>query len=288
MSSRLGLGTAQFGLNYGVANKTGRVGPSQARAMLSLARDYGIDTVDTALAYGDSEDCLGELGVRDMKVISKLPAVPRACSDVEGWVRDSVSASLGRLRIDRLYGLLLHRPLELLGARAEALWQGLNAVKNQGDVGKIGVSVYGPNDLDSLVSTYDFDLIQAPLNVFDRRLVRSGWLSRLHERGVEVHVRSAFLQGLLLMSAEQRPREFARWQVLWSAWDAWLQDMRLTPLQACLGFVLAHQQAERVIIGADSSRQLGELLVSIPTVPPMPPQELSCEDPELIDPSRWR
>lgn len=287
MKSRIALGTAQFGLDYGVANKTGRVGEDEARVMLKLARENGIDTVDTAITYGESEACLGRIGVQDLKVISKLPAVPEARGDVETWVRESVNASLRRLGTDRLYGLLLHRPLELRGSNGYALWRGLAGIKREGVVEKIGVSVYGPDDLEGLVSEFTFDLIQAPLNVLDRRLSRSGWLSRLHEAGTEVHVRSVFLQGLLLMSSGERPRQFDRWQALWRTWDAWLRDMKLTPAQACLGFAMAHLRADRVVVGADSYGQLEELLVSIQSIPTMPPEELSCEDPELIDPSRW-
>lgn len=287
MSSRLALGTAQFGLAYGVANRRGRVGSDEAREMLNLARREDVDTLDTAIAYGDSEARLGSFGVDDFKVVSKLPGVPPSCDDVATWVADSVRASLGRLRIARLYALLLHRPLELRGPQGEQLWHALLALKRAGAVEKLGVSIYGPNELEALSGIRDFDLIQAPLNVFDRRLPKSGWLSRLHSEGVEIHVRSAFLQGLLLMSPDHRPEQFDRWRDLFRAWDGWLKQMRVTPAQACLGFALAHREVARVVVGVDSRDQLAELLAIVEGNSPMPPDELSSDDLELIEPSQW-
>lgn len=288
VTSRIALGTAQFGLDYGVANKRGRIDPAEGREMLALARACGVDTLDTAIAYGESEARLGALGVEGFKVVSKIPGVPVSCERVENWVVDSVRASLQRLKIGRLYAVLVHRPLELLGPNGDALWRGLEALKSSGAVEKVGISVYGPQDIDALAGRCEFDLIQAPLSVCDRRLPRSGWLSRLHDRRVEIHARSAFLQGLLLMRAEERPKQFDRWQDFWNAWDTWLQEARLTPVQACLGFALAHPEVDRVVVGADSRNHLTELLSSVKMgVVPMPPEELSSEDPELVDPSRW-
>jgi aryl-alcohol dehydrogenase-like predicted oxidoreductase len=287
VSNRIALGTAQLGLNYGIANRGGRVRADEARQMLSIAQANGVDTLDTAIAYGDSEARLGELGVRDFKVVSKVPAAPVPCPDLRAWMRESVMASLGRLRIGRLYAVLLHRPMELLAPSGDSLWQGLMALKLEGMVQKIGVSVYNPGDLEALVAARDFDLVQAPLNIFDRRFARSRWLSRLHDQGVEIHTRSAFLQGLLLMRAQERPTQFDRWRNLWSDWDGWLQQINLTAVEACLGFVLAHPEVDRVVVGADGSNQLAQLLENVNASPPMPPDALSSDSPDLIDPSRW-
>src|SRR5581483_2256099 len=105
-----------------------------------------------------------------------------------------------RLDVKTLYGLLLHRPQQLLGAEGPTLYQALQGLKKGGQVQKIGVSVYAPSELELLNLRYRFDLVQAPFNLVDRRLHTTGWLQRLKEDGVEIHTRSAFLQGLLLMS----------------------------------------------------------------------------------------
>ena len=186
-----------------------------------------------------------------------------------------------------LYGLLLHRPLQLTGEHGPALYQALRAARDHGVTMKVGVSVYSPQELELLWPRFELDLVQAPFNVLDRRLLTSGWLARLADAGVEVHARSVFLQGLLLMSAAERPPRFARWQQLWAEWERWLARQQLSPLSACLGYVLSHPQVARVIVGVDCLAQLQEIVHSAVATVPAPPSVLSSEALELIDPSRW-
>jgi len=286
--TRLALGTAQFGLSYGVANQRGQVTIEQITAILAVANSLGVNTLDTAIAYGDSEQRLGEIGISSWKVVSKLPPIPTENTEIFAWVEQSINESLQRLKIPQLYGLLLHHPEQLLSAQGEKLYQSLNLMKAQGLVKKIGVSIYSPTELENLCDRFSFDLIQAPSNILDRSLERSGWLSRLKDSGVEVHVRSVFLQGLLLMNSLNRPAYFARWQPFWEMWEKWLTDTQLTPLQACLGFVLENPDIDRVVVGVDSLSQLQEILATAMGQLPSPPNDLCCDDPDLINPSRWK
>src|SRR3990172_7552207 len=112
--NRLALGTAQFGLPYGIANQGGQVKRSAAKAMLQLAAANGIDILDTAISYGESETYLGEAGTQGFKLVTKLSAVPNGCADVSGWVQEQLVASLSRLGVSAVYGLLLHCPQQLL------------------------------------------------------------------------------------------------------------------------------------------------------------------------------
>lgn len=286
VASRLALGTVQLGMPYGLANIAGQVEPPEAAAIVNHARAAGIDTLDTAIAYGDSERRLGEIGVRGWKVISKLPPLPASC-DVSEWVRESTRGSLERLGVQRLYGLLLHRSQDLLDARSRALYAALLALQAQGLVDKIGVSIYGPQELDVLHGRFKLDLVQAPFNILDRRLASSGWLGNLREQHVEVHIRSVFLQGLLLMPADRRPARFAKWRPLWNDWDAWLQDRQVSPVQACLSFALAQREVDRVVVGVENVAQLRDILAVDTSTVHVPPERLASEDPNLINPSRW-
>lgn len=285
---KLALGSAQFGLNYGVANQHGKVGDLEIATILDEARIQGIDTLDTAIAYGDSEQRLGKLGVSSWQVISKLPEVPANIADILSWVEQSVNQSLERLQIGQLYGLLLHRPEQLLGFQGKALYHSLNLIKEQGLVKKIGVSIYNPTELELLCDKFSFDLIQSPFNVLDRNLEKSGWLYKLKKSGVEIHVRSVFLQGLLLMNSSNRPAYFNRWNPLWDQWEQWLVDTKLTPLQGCLGYVLSNPDIDRVIVGVDSLKQLQEILAVTTEIGSLPPDNLYCSDPDLINPSLWK
>jgi aryl-alcohol dehydrogenase-like predicted oxidoreductase len=287
MSSRLILGTAQFGLPYGVANRSGLIDRTEAAKILSLAWSEGIDTLDTAAAYGESERRLGEIGVRQWRIVSKLPPVPESAADVGAWVRTQIATSLRLLGTASLYGLLLHRPQQLLEPVGKALYRALLEARDRGEVTKIGVSIYAPEDLDALGSRFKLDLVQGPLNIFDRRLSATGWLAKLHSAGVEVHIRSIFLQGLLLMDPATRPARFNAWQPLWDQWHRWLEEQSITPLQACMGFGLSQSDVDGIVVGVDSLLQLKGILDSTKRVPLPPPQNLQTGDLELINPSRW-
>lgn len=222
------------------------------------------------------------------RVVSKLPAVPGGTDDVGAWARQCVRTSLGRLRIPRLYGLLVHRLEDLAGPHGAALCQAAAELRGSGVIEKFGVSIYDPAELDAVWPRFPLDLVQAPFNVFDRRLAATGWLSRLHDAGIEVHSRSAFLQGLLLMEPDRRPAFFLRWQPLLEQWDRWLAAERVSAVRACLGFVWAHPEIARVVVGVDSLGHLREVLDAVADVAgTVPPAQAAAGDLDLITPSRW-
>lgn len=284
---KLALGTVQFGLNYGVANTSGQVSSEVAGVILQHAQQAGIDTLDTAIAYGESESVLGKIGVQPWKVVTKLSAVPDGCTDVAEWVQAQAQGSLKRLGCNSLYGLLLHRPGQLLEDIGAELFAAVQSLKANGLASKIGISVYGPAELDALYGRYTFDLVQAPLNILDRSLVDSGWAQRLNDEYVEVHTRSAFLQGLLLMPKEKRHAKFERWKDIWTVWDQWLAETGLSPLQACLRFANTLDCIDRVVVGVDNVAQLEEIIAAAEGVLPTLPQFKPLQDDRLVNPATW-
>ena len=285
--NRLALGTVQFGLSYGIANQAGQVSRPEAKAMLELALAHGVDTLDTAIAYGDSEACLGEVNTQGFKVVTKLPAVPANCTDVSEWVQQQVSASLSRLGVTAIYGLLLHRSEQLLGPNGAQLYQALQALKDKDQVQKVGVSIYSPAELDALIPRYRFDLVQAPFNLVDHRFYSTGWMRRLKDSDVEIHTRSAFLQGLLLMAHADIPSKFLPWDGLWQIWHKWLADQSVSAVQACLAFSLSFPEIDRVVVGADSQSQLAQIIGAAKSQLISETPNLECYDENLINPARW-
>lgn len=287
--NRIALGTVQFGLPYGIANQIGQVTTSEASLMLAYAASCGISVIDTAITYGESEACLGTVGVKKFKLVTKLPAIPDGIdtANVRNWVYGQVKDSLRRLGVSTIYGLLLHRPSQLIGRSAEHLAGALLELRADGFVDKLGVSVYAPEELEVLDQVFHLDLVQAPFNMFDRRLLTTGWLKRLKERGVEVHTRSAFLQGLLLMPLSTIPREFDQWADLFRRWHQWLNHQEISALQACLVFVLSHPEIDHVVVGADSLEHLKQIVAGVPKGVALELPNLACDDLNLIDPSRW-
>lgn len=285
MKSRLALGTVQFGLAYGIANQGGQITRGDAEVILATARAGGLDTLDTAIAYGDSETCLGAVGVAGWRIVSKLPTLPDDCPNVAAWVAAQLAGSLGRLGVDRLHGLLLHNPRQLVGPVGIELAVALRKARDNGQVERIGVSIYSPDDLAAIYPVLQPDLVQAPLNLVDRRLVDSGWLSRLADDGAEVHTRSCFLQGLLLMP--KVPARFAPWQALWTRWQQWLASHPEQAAAACLAYPLSYPEVARVVVGVDTLAQLTELLVAEKTFVADDLPDLRSDDEQLINPSKW-
>ena len=285
---KLGIGTVQFGLPYGVANQTGQINQAEAEKILNHAWNAGIDTIDTAIAYGDSEKVLGNIGVNNWRVVSKLPVIPGSCKNITQWVQDSIDKSLERLKISKLSGLLLHRSQQLIESGGSELYQALVMLKNQGLVEKIGISIYGPDELDAIsTSSYKLDLVQTPYNICDRRIVTSGWLEKLNSSGTEVHIRAVFLQGLLLMDPLKMPEKFDRWKLLWDRWYAWLDEQNVTALEACLGFTISNLKVDRVLVGIDSLVQLEEIIEASQKQEIIVPHSFATDDTQLLNPVNW-
>ena len=285
--SRIALGTVQFGVPYGIANEVGQVSRAEAKSILQQAHAHNIDTIDTAIGYGESESCLGEAGVNDFKVITKLPGIPDGCIDIREWVEQQLEVSLSRLGLSKVYSLLLHRPEQLLGLTGNVLYEALKRLKEKGLVKKIGISIYSPSELELLTNNFHFDLVQAPFNVVDRRLFSTGWMQRLKDSGVEIHTRSAFLQGLLLMNQAAIPPKFLPWNGILKKWHDWLDKNNISALQASLRFPLSFSQVDRVVVGVDSQSQLLQILSAENDLMNVEVPNLACEDENLINPANW-
>ena len=231
ISERLALGTVQFGLDYGISNSTGQVTQQNAKDILETAQQAGIMTLDTAAAYGTAETVLGLFAVDKFQVITKF--VPSADeTPTIATAQTHLYRSLKRLNRNKLYGLLIHDPAILLSPGEDAVFAGLERVKANGLVEKIGVSAYAPEEINTLSARYALDLVQVPLNPLDARWDRT--LQELAADGIEIHIRSLFLQGVLLMSYNKLPDFLSRHRPLIRKWHTWCQDNNISQLTACL------------------------------------------------------
>lgn len=289
-AARLALGTVQFGLPYGVANTKGQVSYDQAEAMIGAMRTVGIDTIDTAIAYGEAETVLGRIGISGFRLVSKVPSLREPALAVDDWVVAQVEASLERLRVPRLGGLMLHSPDDLLGPHGSALARGLVRARDAGLADRIGLSVYSPEQFALLADRLPLEIIQIPLNIFDRRFAETGWLDRLVSDDVEVHARSIFLQGLLLIPSERVPSKFAPFRTLIDGWHAWLGSdaaAGMSNVQACLAHVASYAGISRLVVGADSLAQLQDIIEATSAVPLRSPNSLASHATPLINPAQW-
>lgn len=285
--NKLALGTVQFGLDYGISNQGGQVRLDEVGKILEQARESGITTLDTAIAYGNSEAVLGKVGVKGFRVISKLPGFTEVeAKDLQGWSQRSIDQSLQRLGISKLDGLLLHNPIQLQTSFGEELVSTLEELKRQGYVDSIGVSVYSIEEIELALNLFAPDLIQAPFNLLDRRLLSLGLFEDLKRTNVEIHTRSAFMQGLLLMG-KQRPAKFSPWQALFERYESWLKEHALTELEACISYPVSLKHIDKVVVGVNSSAELQQIVSAINPDLPIPPDSICSTDENLINPSNW-
>ena len=289
---KLGLGTVQFGLNYGVSNVVGRIPEERVREALDYAWGAGIRTLDTANAYGDSEAVLGRnlSPQHSFDIVSKT--VPVVASGIDAAViRDverGLQTSRERLGLQSIHGRLVHHADNLLVPGGERLYELLAAWKQAGKIRNIGVSVYDSRQLQAVTERFRVDIVQLPLNVFDQRMLRDGSVSRLHSAGVQVHVRSVFLQGLLLMRPEDLPPHLARFAGRLAQYRQHLEMLGCSPLEAALGFIKSIPEVAVALIGINSSAHLRECIESYDRGGPLDLAGFGCDDMQLIDPRQWR
>ena len=283
--NRIVLGGAQLGLPYGILNGGETLSREEVARILDTAAGHGIDSIDTAIAYGQSESIIGETSQNRFKIISKLPPLPLDVSNVFEWVLAQVEASLSRLKCTSLDALLLHRPQDLTEAHGAELFAAISSLKIEKTIQRFGVSIYTPDELNGIIGTFDIDVVQAPLNVFDRRIL--GVIGQLSALNIEVHVRSVFLQGVLIAKPEDRPQRFNQWSEHFAMFDAWVNSSGMSAMTCCLGLALQQPGIAKLVIGTTSATSLAEIMTSIPNSHLEVPAHLQSSIEQLIDPRVW-
>jgi aryl-alcohol dehydrogenase-like predicted oxidoreductase len=286
--SKLALGSVNFGLDYGLVNNFGKISDTELEQILSFASRSGIKVIDTAQAYGDSELRIGALSsAYSFLIVTKIGAdLESDC--LKGSISGLMDQSLKRLNQSRLYAVMLHRPEILLGNKGSTIIKDLRLLKDQNLICKVGISVYSPEILEEVLKLFQFDIVQAPFNIFDQQMLLSGWSYKLKERGIEVHTRSAFLQGLLLMQKQDLHTYFRRnWPNLFNDWYKFLRDNNVGALDVALKFALKQDWIDKVVVGVDSVSQLRSLVGIEKASVSLNFPKLGCDDPKLINPSKW-
>lgn len=291
-TDRMVLGTVQLGMPYGVANKTGQPDQGLANDILQAAWEGGIRTLDTAQAYGESEAVLGNF-LRSypecpFDVITKLAANVDIASSSD--IANAVSRSTERLG-RKPVAMLLHSYTQL------AHWDGvlgetLTDLASRGEVGCLGISVYEPDEFHHAVEHPDILWIQAPLNVFDQRLIKQGFIDRADKKGKHVFLRSIFLQGLLLMAPRTLPSTMAFASPAIEKWQKLCLHHELTPYEAALMFALYSASDAQIVIGCEARAQVEKNLKAIHSIVPnkeflAEANALATNDPQIINPSNW-
>jgi aryl-alcohol dehydrogenase-like predicted oxidoreductase len=281
----LALGTVQFGLPYGIRGRQAKVPESEVRSILACAWDSGIRTLDTAAAYGDIEERLPRLADdRLFRVVSKIPAINTAGDSLAGARAAVDAAERSRRRLGALLtGLMFHRAEDVTEPGGAALFCRLAEWGLRHDV-RIGVSVYDPGTCVRLYRDVGLELAQVPGSALDQRVPRE-IPSALP--GLEIHLRSVFLQGLLLMSAEDAAARVPAASSAMLHWHEWCRSREVTPLVGALSIVRSFRSVSLIVIGVDSESQMSDIIKSWHTAKAIEAPEVDCRNPLVVNVNSW-
>ena len=248
-TGKLVLGTVQFGTNYGINNTSGQVPLDEVCRILEIASEAGVKTLDTSSAYGESERVLGEALRRSNKPFNIVSKYPK--SDL--GVRETFQKSLQNLGVDSLYGYLVHH-FEFYQEHPE-IFDEMTALKQEGKIQKVGFSLYNVEQLQYLLDcNVQFDILQFPYNIFDKQF--EPYMPRLVEMGVEIHTRSAFLQGLFFKDTKTLPEKLKPLKKYLDVLHLFCKNRGISVEQLALGYVLANPNVKGALIGVDNHSQL--------------------------------
>jgi len=297
---KLALGTVQFGLNYGISNQDGQVPSEQVKEILALAHESGIDTLDSAAAYGTSEQCIGDIELsQPFNIVTKIPTIDQNVTDIRPYVDNS----LRLLKRDTLEGLLFHDIDSILAhPNKKELCRQLVELKSQRRVKRVGISVYQPKQISNALDEFEFDLVQAPVNTFDQRFIQPDIIQMLTRHKLKLHTRSAFLQGLLLMPQGSWPSYFAPYSTLLDRFSIMAKQLQVSNLTLALAFMVHNslnesnadnaEVLEKIVVGCCSSIQLAEIIESYQAaiaikLPSDIWQQFASNEQALINPAQW-
>ncbi|MDC6482276.1 aldo/keto reductase [Pelagibacteraceae bacterium] len=289
LKKKLVLGSANIARTYGI-NNSNLAKNSSLEDIFILLKRKKIFFIDTAHAYENSERNLSEFNLKKFNIISKLPIMYRDKNKkkIESQIINYVNKSLKKLKIKSFYALLIHNTKDLRGKQGEKIFKTLRLLKKQNIVKKIGYSIYNPKELDKHFIKFKPDLIQGPLNLFDQRIINSGWIDRLNKNGVEFHARSIFLQGLLLKKFKNIPKKFKKYNNIFKKYHSWLKKNGINSLEACLLFISSIKLLSKIVVGVDNVKQLNEIINFKIIKKKINFKEMNCIKTNLINPTSWQ
>jgi aryl-alcohol dehydrogenase-like predicted oxidoreductase len=288
MTQQLALGTAQFGLDYGITNTHGRVPADDAPSVLRQAWAGGVRIVDTARAYGNSEEVLGTAMRDAWRIVTKTLPLRLETIDAAAVARVDAAFAQSLVHLGRVDTLLVHHAPDVLVPGGERLFSWLQEQKQRGRVSRIGVSAYDGAEVAALLDRYALDVVQLPASVADQRLLDDGSVARLHRAGIEVHVRSLFLQGLLLASPDFVAQRFPIQGEWFGRFRAECARRGVTPQQACFGFFKSREEFSAAVVGVSNADELAQSLQAWNSASTMDWSGWGVDNTGFTDPRLWK
>lgn len=282
-SRKIVIGTANFGMKYGLNNKN--ITPREIKKILSYCKKKGIKTLDTAPGYGNAFENLKRNEIVKWDIISKIPPIPKNIKDISSYIYNIFFSTLKKLNVSKIHTILIHDEKDILNVtKGKKILKILNNLKKEKLVKRIGCSIYDSFKVKRVIKNYSFDVLQCPYNIFDKRLVDSGLLRLLKLRNVNIHLRSIFLQGLLLREENNIPIQFKNnYKII--KYYKWIKKNNFSNLKICLS-ELDKIDYEKIIIGVNDINQLKEI-INFKKHLNLSTDIFKTKNLKLIDPRKW-
>ena len=282
---KLVIGSAQLGMNYGLFNNR-RINNKEFKKIEKLVLKSKINFIDTAISYGDSENIIGNSKLKNLNIITKIKLPPKKNILVREWVLKEISKSLYNLKINKIYGVLIHDYRDLFGKYGKDYLFSLQELKKKRIIKKIGISIYDSQEIKKIWKCWKPDLIQIPFNPLDNRILNSGWVNVLSKFKVKIFVRSVFLQGLLVN--ENNSFIFNKnHKILLNKFKNWCFKNNISFLKACIHFVKQFKKIDYLVVGFNNYNQLKEIIDVFKKKQIIIPKKFSTNNKNLIDPRKW-
>lgn len=281
---KLSLGTVQFGIKYGLNKK--KINSKNIKKIIRYINKIKIKKIDTAISYGMSEKNLGSFFLKNYQVTTKIPAYKNSYGDPEKWTRDQIKKSLSLLKLKSLHGVLFHNPDDLFNNSGKKIYQELQRLKKNKLIKKIGISIYNFSKLNKIMKLFKIDIVQAPFNIIDRRLLKSSLLQLRKKKKIELQVRSIFLQGLLLKNLKFKNQKFSYYKRIWNSLHSWLSINRYDIIDVCINDCLRYN-FDTIVIGFENLHQLKKVINYKKINKLRLLSNFSSNNINLINPGKW-
>jgi aryl-alcohol dehydrogenase-like predicted oxidoreductase len=273
---KLVIGSAQLGMNYGLFNNK-KINHKELKKIEKLVLKSKINFIDTAISYGDSENIIGSSKLKNLHIITKIKLPYKKNIQVKNWVLKEISKSLYKLKIKKIYGVLVHGKDYLLS---------LQELKKKKIIKKIGISIYDSHEIKKIWKFWKPDLIQVPFNPLDNRILDSGWVDVFRKFKVKIFARSVFLQGLLINEHNSLVIN-KNYKILLNKFKNWCYKNNISLLHACIHFVKQFKKIDYLVVGFNNCNQLKEIIDVFKKKQFIVPKKFSINKINLIDPRRW-
>lgn len=258
---KLIIGTANFGLNYGIKNNYNKLSFEKIKKILNYAKKNKIQVIDTASSYGDAELKIGKVKLKNFKYISKVKITKKKNEDIKKEIYRQFNKTLNNLNQKKIYGILIHNLLKLNNNQIATAYESLNILKKNKKISKLGFSTYGDYKIKYILSKFNVDIIQTSANVIDNRAFTKELLDLYKRKKVKIHVRSIFLQGLLISQLLNFPKKIKNdWKKNQKLWFDFCNKKKIEPAKLALKYVLQKKNVDKIILGFDSKDQLVNIL----------------------------